>query len=188
MATDSLEKLIDAHLKRYPEMDILDVYKLLHQGAFGAGHSISNRKTAREWLDHEASLIKPESGSPLLESVHPNGAIMRLHLRPYLAANGSLPALLDVYVKSADAVKGDPAMMQSWWNAFSQMILPDAPFAGRFDERSVGLVGRTRAAESWATAPHSPRYIALYKPYYRLLTREYANGLLSQQTIPSSDI
>src|SRR5262245_30942035 len=97
MADDSskVSTLILAHMRRYPELEMLDVYKLLHQAVFGPGHAIPSQKAAREWLEREFGLLHPDKARILLESVHPTGEIVRLHLRPYLAAKGNPGKLLD---------------------------------------------------------------------------------------------
>src|SRR5260221_12126626 len=98
-----LVALITAHVQRYTEIDVLDVYKLLHQAVFGPGHAITNQKAAREWLERESEILQPVAAEPLLESVHPEGSIVRLHLRPYLSVNGKLNKLLDALVHSSKA-------------------------------------------------------------------------------------
>lgn len=180
---DDTAALIQTHVARYPELDITDVYKLLHQGVFGPGHSIPNRKAAREWLEQEARQQTPRAGELLLESVHPQNEVVRLHLRPYLAANGELPALLDAYIKSADTVPGEQTSMAAWWEVFAEMVAPGGLLFGRFEPRTVALIGRTRANEHWAASHHSPVYNTRYRPVYRVLMREQAEALLYQQKI-----
>ena len=56
MSDERLIEMIRVHLGRYSEAGMLDVYKLLHQATFGPGHLITNRNSAREWLEQEAGL------------------------------------------------------------------------------------------------------------------------------------
>src|SRR3977135_1923629 len=65
--------LISAHVQRYPEIDVSDVYKLLHQAILGPGHAIKNQKAAREWLERESELFAPNTEEPLIENIHPDG-------------------------------------------------------------------------------------------------------------------
>jgi hypothetical protein len=180
---EAVAALIQAHVTRYPVLTVTDVYRLLHQAVFGVGTRIPNRKTAREWLDYEASLAAPDAAGLLVESVHPAGEVVRVYLPAYRAAGGSISALLDAYIKSSEQPAGDPALMLSWWAIFTAMIAPDGALAGRFEARVVTLTGRMRAAESWAALAHSPSYIESYHPFYRVLTRSQAEGLLRQQNI-----
>jgi hypothetical protein len=176
--------LISAHVQRYPEIDVSDVYKLLHQAVFGPGHAIKNQKAAREWLERESEILKPVSGEPLVESIHPESAVVRVHLRPYLAARGSLTKLLAGFVQSAAQITGDPAIMAAWWRIFEHMLA--GPLASRFDPRDVVLLRRTREREGWPAMQHSPRFDRLYHPAYRVLASSVAEALLRQQNMAFS--
>ncbi len=175
------------HARRYPAMTILDVYKLLHQAVFGEGHAIPNRKAAREWLDHEAGFVVPDRASPLIESAHPDGAVVRLHLGAYLGWKGNLAGLLDAHMRSSEVVRGDATMMARHWATFASMIGAGGALVGRFEVRSVALMGRARAAEDWPSTPHSPAFITTYRPTYRVLIHDQALDLLRAQSIVVPD-
>ncbi len=183
MADEAVAALIMKHVQRYVALDILDVYKLLHQGVFGAGHAVSNQRSAREWLDKECAKLTPNAAEPLLESVHPQDEVVRLNLRPYLAAQGSLKKLLEAFIRSAAQTRGDAETMAQWWATFQAMTAQGSPLANRFSERTVSLIGRTRAAELWSATQHSPPYDQTHKPAYRVLTLEIAAELLQGQKI-----
>src|SRR5690242_20431952 len=98
MAVDKVGALIQTHAQRYPEIDILDIYKLLHQAVFGPGHALTtskNKNAAREWLDRESGLLQPGLNEPFVENIHPDGALVRVHLGPYMASHGKLDKLMD---------------------------------------------------------------------------------------------
>jgi hypothetical protein len=176
-----LAALITTHIERYPEMEILDVYKLCHQAVFGPGQVIKNQKAAREWLERESELLRPTADQVLVEKVHPEGTLVRLNLRPYLAEQGSLAQLLIAYTDSSRSVEGSPDAMQANWSSVQAMI-QNGNF--RFDPRTTALIGRVRAAENWSNSHHSPAYNYYYKPAYRVIFREQAEALLKRQGIP----
>ncbi|MBO9309834.1 MAG: hypothetical protein J7551_08625, partial [Chloroflexi bacterium] len=62
-----------------------------------------------------------------------------------------------------------------------RMTLAGNPLANRFSERTVALIGRTRAAEKWSAAQHSPPYDQTHKPAYRVLDLATARELLEAQ-------
>jgi hypothetical protein len=183
MTSEKVEALIERHVQRYAEIDILDIYKLLHQAIFGPGHPITNRKAAEEWLERQSEILQPAPDQPLLESIHPDDAVLRLHLRPYLKLNGSLKKLLDASIESSKAIIGDLETMASWWEVFQHMTDADGSFANRFDARTVRLIGRNCANESWPASHHSPAYDFAYKPVYRVLSRSIAEKLLHDQKV-----
>ncbi len=181
---DRLLDLIQTHIQRYPASEIMDVYKLLHQATFGPGHLIASKKNAREWLEREAELLTPSAREPLVERIHPDGDIVRVHLRPYLARGAKLKLLLDAFVRSAGQVQGDLDLMARRWSFFVGKCHADGALAGRFDVEGALLFGRIRARENWPAMHHSPAYVAAYKPYYRVLTRTEAADLCGQIRVP----
>lgn len=183
MTSDKVEALIQRYVQRYTAIDIQDIYKLLHEAVFGPGHPITNRKAAQEWLERQSQLLEPALTQPLLESIHPDDAVVRLHLRPYLALNGSLKKLLTASVESSKLISGDGETMAAWWAIFQHMIGEGGPLANRFDARTVALIGRTRTNEKWPAEHHSAAFDAAYKPAYRVLTRTLAEKLLKDQKL-----
>lgn len=177
----AVEALIHTHVQRYPEADILDVYKLLHQATFGPGHAITNQRAARDWLERESATLRPHPGDPLVENIHPEGHMVRVHLRPYLEAHGDLRKLLDGFLRSSRDVQGDLAQMAAWWAIFQQLTGEGGAFAARFEARTVALIGRTRAAENWPASHHSPSYDRAYHPAYRVLTAPIAQDIFAAQ-------
>lgn len=181
---DRIEDLILAHVARYPEAGMMDVYKLLHQGTFGPGHLISNKKTAREFLEQEIDQIEPSANAILVESVHLDNAIVRLHLRPYIAHQGTVRTLLDAFVRSAKQVQGDPAVMAAHWQTFETLCRSGVLGAEQFPLREVLLFGAVRAREEWPAVHHSPAYVNAYHPRYRVLTHAEAEAVCQKLGVP----
>lgn len=184
MSEERVVALIRAHLARYPQMQIADIYRLLHQAAFGPGHLVANKKTAREWLEHEVGRISPSAEGPLVESVHPDAQIVRLHLRPYLALGGGIKPLLESFARSAGQVRGDVALMTGWWRVFEGLCCAGALCADVCEQREAVLFGWARAQEQWPAVHHSPAYHAVYQPAYRVLTATEAEVLCRKLRVP----
>lgn len=176
--------LIRVHLARYPEMRIMDLYRLLHQATFGTGHAITGKKEAREWLEFELNHVTPSRTEAPAESVHPDGDIVRLCLRTYAANRGKIKPLLEAYIHSADSVRGDPAVMAARWRLVEKMVQGGELNAEYFPARDVMLFGRVRAHEQWPAVQHSPEYEAVYHPVYRLLTRADAEAVYHKLGVP----
>ncbi len=184
MGEERLAALIRAHLARYPALEVADVYKLLYQATFGPGHAVVSKKAAREWLEQEAGKANLSLSEPLIVSVHPDGEIVRLQVRPYLLQGGQLKWLLDAFVRSSSAVHGDPALMAARWQVFVDLCQRGGPLAGEFSTREVRLFGMVRAAEHWPAVHHSPTYCAAYRPFYRVLLAEEAAALCDKLGVP----
>jgi hypothetical protein len=85
---------------------VQDIYKCLHQGAFGVGHIIDNAHSFRDRLIDEIMRAQGVYAEPLLERVSPNGQVFRVNLRPFRALfmnneEAGCNLLLDLCVKSA---------------------------------------------------------------------------------------
>ena len=184
MNEEQMLTLIQNHLARYDQMEVLDVYKLLHQSIFGPGHLIPNKKTAREQLELELSLIEPDAERALIESIHIEGAMVRLHLQPYLAHGAASNPLLDAFMRSAEQVQGSAEGMHHHWQMFETLCQPGANLAGLFPMREITLFGHRRAEENWPAVHHSPVYNHVYNPHYRVLTRAEVERLCSKTKLP----
>jgi hypothetical protein len=179
--------LLQTHIRRYPHMDALDVYRLLHQAAFGVGRPVENVKAAREWLEYESSQkVTGGANEVLVENIHPHDLLVRLYVRPYLAARGEVPALLNAFIATSKEHPKDYSdgarNLEAWWNTFADMIAVP-PYSEQFDVRKVTLIGQLRRSEKWSAAMHSPAYDRTYKPVYRVLLRSQAEKLLRDQGI-----
>ncbi|MBN1562429.1 MAG: hypothetical protein JXA10_01220 [Anaerolineae bacterium] len=204
MSDNGLITLLQTQLARYPQSEVADIYKLLHQATFGPGHLIDNKRAAREFLEQECDQLTPSTEAALVENIHPTGAIVRVHLRPYLALGARLNWLLDAFVRAAKQVAGDPAVMAARWQQF-ESYCETACTSGNAKNNSTGnvtnkaqapslslreaqLFGKFRAAEGWPAVHHSPTYATAYQPKYRVLTCKEAEALCARLKVPFAPI
>jgi len=182
--SNPLYALIAAHIQRYPVLEVTDIYKLLHQSAFGAGYRVPSRKHAREWLDHEAGIADEPPATALLESVHPEEAFVRLHLTPYLAQGGNLAGLLDAYIRSSEHESGSAAAMDARWSVFEAMVQADPAWQRLFSLRQIGMLRAAHRTDDWAAVHHSPAFIQTYRPTYRILSVDEARTVCRESGVP----
>jgi hypothetical protein len=184
MDDDAVITLILRHLRRYPESDFHDVYKLLHQAAFGPGHAIKDKRKAHEWIERDLDTPAPSFNEPLVEVIHPAGEMVRLHLRPYAAQGGNLHRLRDAFVASAEATADNPDLMARWWAALCEWaVAGNAPRADGFDTREMDLFGRACGERGWPADRHSDVYRSAYAPAYRVLTADQAQALCQREKL-----
>jgi hypothetical protein len=62
---------------------LADIYKCLHQGQFGVGHSIEDPVKFANLLTMELARAEANYAEPVLENVSPAGFFFRVNLRPY---------------------------------------------------------------------------------------------------------
>ena len=161
-------------LRLHPGATADDAYKLLHQGVFGPGHAINDRKSAARALDEEAAGLTPAAvAEPLCQPIGGPTPMARIHLRPFLAADEDVAALLDVFVASAAVPAGTAADLKAAIEAAVAALVKSGQWtlAGELETLSVGL-----AAGSYPAVSHSESYRNLYKPAYRVVALELARA------------
>jgi hypothetical protein len=161
-------------LRLHPEANADDAYKLLHQGVFGPGHAINDPKSAARVLEEEVAGLAPTTAAePLCQPLGGPTPMARIHLRPFLAADEDVAALLEVFVASAAVPAGTAADMDAALEAAVAALAKGGRWAlaGDLETLSSGL-----AAASYPAVSHSENYRNLYKPAYRVVALELARA------------
>jgi hypothetical protein len=169
---DDTGAALAVHLERRPEAEAVDIYKFLHQGVFGPGHMVQDRSAAERYLEHETKTLElVDSNDPLCEALGGSPAMVRIHLRPYLEAGFDDATLIDLFVESANQIKGDVGIMNQ--------ALRDAvgwlKSVGRIEQ--AGDLEQLRIehhADGFPALHHSEGFRAAYHPAYRVILRELA--------------
>ena len=162
-----------------PETRIEDAYKWLFQAANGGEHAVPDEESARAWLDREwNSLGPPVPGEPLVVPLRPEGAIVRLNLRPYRERGGAAGDLLDAFLRSARAFEPDPGLFRESWNAFGERIRsqPLGPLNGPEWQK----LDAAMREKGYPAVHHSRSYSSARRPAYRVLTKDEAERLVAR--------
>jgi len=133
---DFLPCLLADHLTRYPKMEARDVYKLLFQAVLGAEHAVRDEAAARDWLYREQREMGGGPSEPVLDPLSPDGRLVRVHLRPYLAAGGDPEALLRAFVRTANEWRGAPETLRTYGRAAARMLDSDPALSGIFTAKA----------------------------------------------------
>lgn len=174
-------EIVERHLAWYPAMEIDDVYKLVHQAVAGPGHAAPDSVLAARWLAKEIEEVGEPGGFPderVLEPLRPDGGLVRVNLRPYLAAGGRAGPLLAAFLATADAVMPPPARLADEFGAAWECLIAAAE--GGLLALSAEAM-RTRytaaAAAGFPAIHHSPGYADAYRPAYRVVDPSLLAGL-----------
>jgi hypothetical protein len=157
-----IDGIVRDHLSRYPSLQIQDLYKLLHQAALGSEHAISDRGSVERWLTHELAEMGEGIAEPLIDPISHNGEIVRIHLRPYVAAGHDVMMLLDAFLRTANEHHGDIRLLEQYWQDVVTMDIFPVP---EMDEFFQGL-----KEKGFPAVHHSAEYERLYKPAYRVVS------------------
>jgi hypothetical protein len=160
---------VQEHMRRHPAMQVEDVYKLVHQAAFGNGHLITDEAADRRYLEAEFDSVTADASEPLTESLTPDGSVVRVNLRPFKARGGDLGALGDAMLESAKRLQPHPELFDRWWQEIVEAAARgDIPL----DAAAVRSFGAAKKADGYPAIHHSAEYTSRYHPAYRVLLRD----------------
>ncbi|BCX02170.1 MAG: hypothetical protein KatS3mg053_0108 [Candidatus Roseilinea sp.] len=170
----TFETILRDHLRRYPLMQAEDVYKLLHQACLGSEHAVQDLDGVRRWMLRELAEMGDGPDDPLVDPIAPDGRIVRVHLRPYVAAGYDPAQLLDAFVHTANGYRGSHEDLQRVLDAV--IALAEAGSLP-LDARRLIELSRSLAAQGFPAIHHSDAYERAYRPAYRVVARAYLSVL-----------
>lgn len=175
-----VSQLLAHHLKRYPLMQLDDVYKLLHQAALGPGHAIEDATAARQRLETELAVLGTGPEEPIADVISPDGRLARIHLRPYLQAGHAADALFDAFVQTAQNYPASPDKLAKFCGCLGDLAAAGGiPFAqARVTDFFAGI-----AKSGYPVVRHSAAFRDHYKPAYRVVALDYLPAV--EPTSPS---
>lgn len=165
-----IQNILKEHQRRYPKMQIEDVYKLLHQAALGSEHAVSSEEGAFSWMQNEvAKLSSVEIKEPLIDPIAPDRKIVRVHLRPYIEKKGDLKFLNKAFVQTANTFQGSKEALKRYLDyAIALAEKKDLPF----DAQEMKKFFAEKAAANYPAVHHSKTFNENYSPAYRVVARE----------------
>jgi hypothetical protein len=160
-------EVIQGHLERYPDMELDDLYKLLHQGATGSEHAVASVTGAREWLADELTTLDGGPREPLVDTIAPGGTHVRVHLRAFMESGGDPEALLRAFVQTANNPPESADGLGGALDAALQMTREGTlPWdIARVEARFAAL-----EAAGYPAVHHSTAFTDRYRPAYRVVS------------------
>ncbi|MBI5602502.1 MAG: hypothetical protein HY879_04030 [Deltaproteobacteria bacterium] len=165
----------------------MDIYKCLHQGEFGVGHSLDYPKRFRQRLVRETMEDEPEEGAqePALEDISAEGRVLRVNLRAFRGLfnheiDKRIDQLAQVCFESAETARGSETRFRETLAFFKDLNQANELRIGRQSFAFPGeMVDRfllevhdlTRRLGQVPIFGHSPDYRRLNHPAYRVVDR-----------------
>ncbi|HZP94039.1 MAG TPA: hypothetical protein VFB20_14330 [Burkholderiales bacterium] len=169
-----VSQLLGHHLKRYPLMQLDDIYKLLHQAALGSGHAVRDAGAARRALSEEASALGPGPEEPIADVISPDGRLARIHLRPYLEAGHDLAALAEAFVQTAQGYPASPEKLAKFCGCLGDLAAGGTiPFAREQVVEYFAQIAKT----GYPVVRHSQAFLDTYRPAYRVVALDYLSAV-----------
>ncbi len=167
-------------------LTLIDIYKCLHQGAFGVGHAIDHPERFKQRLYQEImqNCATNRMHEPAVENISADGTMLRVNLRPLkrLFENDVAQAvthLARVCLESIDSGNGDATRLLTSLDHFSELNKAcEIAFAGHVFTFPAVTVDRflleirqlMNAIGEVPVFSHSERYRRLNRPSYRVVT------------------
>ena len=159
-------ELLIQHSQRYPDWEMQDLYKLLFQAAMGCEHDYSNWEQVRERLHDEIEEMGEGPNEPVLDPISPDGAIYRVHLRPYIRTALDLEELLESFRSTASGYKSSIANLKCYCHDALELTqsgqLP-------FNKEELSAYFQLMEKNGFPPVHHSEKYRQKYRPAYRVV-------------------
>ncbi|MBI5585177.1 MAG: hypothetical protein HY892_15290, partial [Deltaproteobacteria bacterium] len=165
----------------------VDLYKCLHQGEFGVGHTLDHPTRFGHRLLEELRQVRTGEAprEPVLEDISAGGQILRVNLRPFKdffnsALEEPSTRLARVCFESAEAVRG--SALHFWktlalfaeLNQTGEIILGGVSFVFPVETIDRFLIEVRDLTQGLGQIPvygHSPAFHRLNQPAYRVVAR-----------------
>lgn len=162
----ALRRIIAAQVRRHPRMEPQDLYKLLHQAAMGSAHAMEDTVGVRLWMERELVTMGDRPIDPLIDTIAPDGSVVLVHLRPWVAAGRSTDSLLASFLRSAGAIRQDTVKLVRYLAVGESMAREGGLPFGVTAWRDL-IDGQQRGG--YPAVHHSPSYEMAYHPAYRVV-------------------
>lgn len=155
-----------SHFNIYPQLQIQDIFKFLHQSVFGCEHMISSLERAVAYIQTEA---QSNTFTDYAEIESLDGDYSRVSLA-YLKKGLSAQTLGKLFYLSASAEKGTVELLEKRLDIAEQLIAEG--------QLSFSLLAFKAARVAWKDADysalhHSEAFRKAYHPSYRVISNKY---------------
>ena len=164
MTDAEIGRFLRAHCEKYPESTAQDLFKALHQSAFGCGHLVKSPDAAADFIRREAAQT-PDA--PAETETLCGGNFARVHLG-WLREGLSPETLARLFALSAEPAADGRETLEAMLRVLAALPLP-CPVPG-------SELAAWRAA-GFPALHHSPAFRAAYHPAYRVLRADFARHL-----------
>jgi hypothetical protein len=164
----SMRSVVLDQLRRYPKMEIQDIYKLIFQATMGNEHSMGDVQELRTYLDEELATAETAGDGPELEPLVPDSTVVRVNLRAYKRHSQDAGALVDAMVKTASRFRKRPDLLKKYWGEV-EALAAEKQIAIAVNDLKTFFT--RMELKNFPPVHHSKAYEDAYHPAYRVILR-----------------
>ena len=174
-ATDATSNTVQAlafDIASHPNAEADDIYKFLHQAMYGPGHAVTDPERAGLALRNELATLGPAATNETwCDTLGGDPILVRVNLRPFVVNGFDVDALVESFVATANAVRGDPQQM----GLALDLAVRWLPSQERSDlSLELQQFAREMKRQGYPAVHHSAAYVEAYKPAYRVVEASMA--------------
>jgi len=163
---NNMRDAVLAEVKKYPKLEIQDLYKLAYQAAMGNEHIMSDTVTVQKYLEDELASVDTLSKEPLIEYLTSDRSIARVNLRALKARKINSDKLLQAMIRTEQSVKPSTDLLRQFWKDIESLAeegkMP-------FTKEELGSYFNDMEQKNFPAVPHSKTVEDTYHPAYRIV-------------------
>ena len=166
MSTNEVTRnLLTEHYKKYPELQLQDIFKYIHQSSFGCEHMVPSLDAVTQYLQKEYE--KAEFSAELYDNL--DGEYTRVHF-PVLKQGLSVDTFAKLFYLSAKKESDSKAALRQKLETVRDLISDGTlPFSQVDFEKELAEWEKN----GFSAVHHSDVFRRTYKPSYRVIADEF---------------
>jgi hypothetical protein len=162
----NIRRAVFAEVKKYPKLQVQDLYKLAYQAAMGNEHITDDKNAAKKSLDDELAAIDTLSVEPLIEYLTSDSSIARVNLRAMKKQKKNSEILFEAMMQTTASVQPSIELLREFLSDM-EALAEDGRIPFKKDE--LNSYFSTMEKENFPAVHHSKTVEDDYRPAYRLV-------------------
>ena len=173
-------EMLVTHYRKYPKMQIQDMFKFIYQSSHGCEHMITSYETVKEYIDKEYKNVSSRE-EPLIDAL--DGNYSRVHLS-YLNCGLASDTLAKLFYMSSKKEENAKTDLISKIEILKELVSENVI---AFDKENFEDELKKWEEQGFPAIHHSDDFRQEYKPSYRVIANEFVPFLLLLAKIDKSE-
>ena len=162
------KSVINYHLAKHPEMESVDLYKLIYQGAMGPAHLGTTYEEIHSYLIREMKKIQGRD-KKMVEKITSDNKYLRINLFAFKKAEGNIDSLAKMVYRSCQKEPKGFEKINKYMETASKIIKSKKT---NLDYDDFIKLWQEIKQNNYPVPHHSEQYITKYNPSYRVISQK----------------